>query len=129
AALGDAELPGLTVPAHDVSGRDVGGAAGAGSDTGSADQARPQAACRRSVDDGIAGGDCGGLEDRRAERGNRSAGPRLCACVVAVREATLVTMGGVVRIALAFVVALSAIGQAQSADTSLDYEYFKTKVQ
>jgi len=38
-------------------------------------------------------------------------------------------MGGVVRIALAFVVALSAIGQAQSADTSLDYEYFKTKVQ
>jgi len=34
-----------------------------------------------------------------------------------------------VRIALAFVVALSAIGQAQSADTSLDYEYFKTKVQ
>jgi hypothetical protein len=38
-------------------------------------------------------------------------------------------MGGVVRIALAFVVGLSAIGQAQSADTSLDYEYFKTKVQ
>jgi len=38
-------------------------------------------------------------------------------------------MGGVVRIALAFVVALSAIGQAQSADTLLDYEYFKTKVQ
>jgi len=34
-----------------------------------------------------------------------------------------------VRIALAFVVALSAIGQAQSADRSLDYEYFKTKVQ
>ena len=33
------------------------------------------------------------------------------------------------RIALAFVVALSAIGQAQSADRSLDYEYFKTKVQ
>ena len=33
------------------------------------------------------------------------------------------------RIAMAFVVALSAVGQAQSPDTSLDYEYFKTKVQ
>ena len=33
------------------------------------------------------------------------------------------------RIALAFVVALSTVGQAQPPDTSLDYEYFKTKVQ
>ena len=33
------------------------------------------------------------------------------------------------RIAMAIVVALVAMGQAQPQDTSLDYEYFKTKVQ
>jgi hypothetical protein len=38
-------------------------------------------------------------------------------------------MGGVVRVALAFVAVLLAAGQAQPPDTSLDYEYFKTKVQ
>ena len=30
---------------------------------------------------------------------------------------------------MAVVVALSAVGQAQSPNTSLDYEYFKTKIQ
>ena len=33
------------------------------------------------------------------------------------------------RIAIPFVVALLAAGQGQSPDTSLDYEYFKTKIQ
>ena len=33
------------------------------------------------------------------------------------------------RIALTFVVALSAVSQAQPPATALDYEYFKTKVQ
>jgi hypothetical protein len=33
------------------------------------------------------------------------------------------------RIALAFVALFSAAAHAQSSDTSLDYEYFKTKVQ
>ena len=33
------------------------------------------------------------------------------------------------RIAVAFVVALLAVGHAQPQDTSLDFEYFKTKVQ
>src|SRR6476620_5461521 len=30
---------------------------------------------------------------------------------------------------MAFVVALSAVSQARQADSSLDYEYFKTKIQ
>jgi hypothetical protein len=34
-----------------------------------------------------------------------------------------------VRAAMAIVVALAAAGQAQSPGTSLDYEYFKTKIQ
>jgi hypothetical protein len=34
-----------------------------------------------------------------------------------------------VRAALAFVVVLSAVRPAQSPDTSLDYEYFKTRIQ
>jgi hypothetical protein len=38
-------------------------------------------------------------------------------------------MGDVVRIAVTLLVALSAVGQARQPDRSLDYEYFKTKVQ